>query len=181
MEIQMTYAEGEWSVGKELRIPLEPEQDEKLAKAVVAAVNRFLKQHGSPIQSQGQVQPVEAEANQAETNPEPEDMTSVPATVEPTVFEPVGRKGMLRLTCPACDTTFFHYSPQKVTEVTCRCGHTIQLDDMAPAKFYCPSCEKEYKLKTNSVQAEITSNCSTCGQLMTARWNAKRFRYEPHG
>lgn len=178
MEIQMTYAEGEWAVGKELQIPLEPEQDEKLAKAVVAAVNRFLKKNG---EVQDQEEPAKAEDEQRETNPVPENLPSVPATVEPTVFEPIGRKGMLRLTCPVCNETFFHYSPQKVTEVTCHCGHTIPLDDVAPAKFYCPSCEKEYKLKTNSVQAEITSNCGTCGQLMTARWNAKRFRYEPHG
>ncbi len=178
MEIKMDYISGMWVAHKNLVLRLAPEQDEKLAKLIETTVSRFRKK----LEKGSEQRTADSEDAPASVAPQPKP-TPAPAPKQTSedseIYQPKGHKGMLRITCPKCKETFYKFTWKRLNEVECNCGNMVQLDDVVPAKFYCPNCEKEYKQLTNSTEAAISSNCGGCHYDMTSTWNAKKHRYEP--
>lgn len=91
---------------------------------------------------------------------------------------PEGVRGLIRLRCQECGSTFGTYLKERQSEITCRCGHHIDLTvPLARYRFTCPYCEKETWGRTNLEDPEITIRCK-CGGDVDLRWNPKEREYQ---
>ena len=89
-----------------------------------------------------------------------------------------GAKGLLRLYCRECGNTFGTFLKERQSEITCRCGHQIDLTaPLALYRFTCPYCQHEGWGKTNSEDPEITIRCK-CGGDVDLRWVPKAKEYQ---
>ena len=91
---------------------------------------------------------------------------------------PEGARGLLRLYCQECGNTFGTFLKERQSEITCRCGHHIDLTaPLARYRFTCPYCEKEAWGQTNLEDPEITIRCK-CGGNVDLRWVPKAKEYQ---
>ena len=91
---------------------------------------------------------------------------------------PEGVRGLIRLRCQECGSTFGTYLKERQSEITCRCGHHIDLTaPLARYRFTCPYCEKETWGRTNLEDPEITIRCKCSGDV-DLRWNPKEREYQ---
>ena len=89
-----------------------------------------------------------------------------------------GVRGLIRLRCPECGSTFGTYLKERQSEIACRCGYHIDLTaPLARYRFICPYCEKETWGRTNLEDPEITIRCK-CGGDVDLRWNPKEREYQ---
>lgn len=92
--------------------------------------------------------------------------------------QPEGAKGLLRLYCRECGNTFGTFLKERRSEITCRCGHHIDLTvPLALYRFTCPYCQHEGWGKTNSEDPEIEVQCK-CREMITVRWNPDAREYQ---
>lgn len=91
---------------------------------------------------------------------------------------PEGARGLLRLYCRECGNTFGTFLKERQSEITCRCGHQIDLTaPLALYRFTCPYCQHECWGKTNSEDPEIEVQCK-CREMVTVRWNRDAREYQ---
>lgn len=91
---------------------------------------------------------------------------------------PEGARGLLRLYCRECGNTFGTFLKERQSEITCRCGHHIDLTaPLALYRFTCPYCQHEGWGKTNSEDPEIEVQCK-CREMITVRWNPDAREYQ---
>lgn len=91
---------------------------------------------------------------------------------------PEGARGLLRLYCRECGNTFGTFLKERQSEITCRCGHQIDLTaPLALYRFTCPYCQHEGWGKTNSEDPEIEVQCK-CREMVTVRWNRDAREYQ---
>lgn len=91
---------------------------------------------------------------------------------------PEGVRGLIRLRCQECGSTFGTYLKERQSEITCRCGHHIDLTaPLARYRFTCPYCQHEGWGKTNSEDPEIEVQCK-CREMVTVRWNPDAREYQ---
>lgn len=91
---------------------------------------------------------------------------------------PEGAKGLLLLYCRECGNIFGTFLREYQSEITCRCGHHIDLTvPLARYRFTCPYCQHEGWGKTNSEDPEIEVQCK-CREMVTVRWNPDAREYQ---
>jgi len=100
------------------------------------------------------------------------------ATPKPAIIKPEGAKGLLRLHCQECGSTFGTFLKEYRKDFTCKCGHKIDLNiPMARYTCTCPYCENIGWGRTNLEGPETEVECK-CGEKITLRWDpdAKEYR-----
>ena len=108
--------------------------------------------------------------------PDPQPMPTIaPASKPDGPIE--GARGLLRLHCRECGSTFNTFLRDLQTDLACRCGHHIDLTvPLARYHFTCPCCEKETWGKTNLEDPNITIRCK-CGSNIDLWWVPKAKEY----
>ena len=90
---------------------------------------------------------------------------------------PEGARGLLRLRCPECGSTFGTFLKERQRDIACKCGHRIDLTaPLARYRFTCPYCEKDTWGQTNLEDPEITLRCR-CGMDVDVMWVPKAKEY----
>ena len=109
---------------------------------------------------------------------EPEEAPAPAGGGQTSDKRPEGARGLLRLYCRECGNTFGTFLKELQSEITCRCGHHIDLTvPLARYRFTCPHCGKESWGKTNLEDPELTARC-ICGEDVVMRWNSKEREYQ---
>lgn len=132
----------------------------------------------APTEPEGQEGP--AQAQETAQQPEGPAEAAAPPQNDGLTHEqpPQGAKGLLRLRCRECGNIFGTFLRDPQTEITCKCGHRIDLTaPLARYRFTCPYCEKEGWGRTNLEGPEITIRCK-CGGDVDLRWNSKAREYQ---
>lgn len=119
--------------------------------------------------------------------PEPETQAPITPTEQPgPEVKPTpppgekagGARGLLRLQCPECGSTFGTFLREYQTEIACKCGHQIDLTvPLGRYRFTCPYCEKETWGQTNLEDPDITVRCK-CGGDVELHWAPKAKEYQ---
>jgi ribosomal protein S27E len=85
--------------------------------------------------------------------------------------------GFLHVKCEACGKTKSFNAKQPLTYYICgECGARTDLVDMAPVHINC-KCGKDFKYRTNMVEAQFTMDCFACGAPVDLELNGKRNAY----
>lgn len=136
-------------------------------------------QPDTPAQPEPEGQGGPAQAQEMEQQPEGPAEDAVPQGAGPAHERPPqGTRGLLRLRCGECGSTFGTFLRDFQTEITCKCGQPIDLTaPLARYHFICPYCEKETRGRTNLEDPEITIRCK-CGGDIDLRWNPKEREYQ---
>ena len=109
---------------------------------------------------------------------EPEEAPAPAGGGQTSDKRPEGARGLLRLYCRECGNTFGTFLKERQSEITCRCGHHIDLTaPLALYRFTCPYCQHEGWGKTNSEDPEIEVQCK-CREMVTVRWNRDAREYQ---
>lgn len=91
-----------------------------------------------------------------------------------------GYKGFLLIRCSGCGREYFINAREPETESTCRyCGQVTRLENLASAELYCRKCDRTWRYRTNSEEAEVSCSCINCGEELSSQWNSKLRRYMP--
>lgn len=116
---------------------------------------------------------------QCDRQSEAEEPEEAPAPAVGTSSErPEGARGLLRLYCQECGSSFGTFLREYQSVITCRCGHHIDLTvPLARYRFTCPYCQHEGWGKTNSENPEIEVQCK-CHEMVTVRWNPDAREYQ---
>lgn len=111
--------------------------------------------------------------------PEPEVASPPVQTVTtPSAEKPMGVRGLLHVRCPECDNIFGTFLREYQTDISCKCGHRIDLTvPLARFAYTCPYCEQTRYGRTNLEDAEITVRCK-CGGDVILRWDTQAREYQ---
>lgn len=110
------------------------------------------------------------------SDPQEEAPTVKPYYMDPAEDRP-GVTGPLQIYCDECEAVFFLWAKELTTEVTCRCGHTIELTKgLAKFHYTCPCCERRRTGYTNIVDPSFETKCG-CGNQIVLNWDKKRREY----
>lgn len=148
------------------------EEIAKAKKTIQRLMNEYAPVAKAPAPADDPVEP-EMESQAPTGSPEQEGETDPPPEKKPD-----GARGLLRLYCRECGNTFGTFLKELQSEITCRCGHHIDLTvPLARYRFTCPHCGKESWGKTNLEDPELTARC-ICGEDVVMRWNSKEREYQ---
>ena len=124
------------------------------------------------------IKATEPESTQDPPEPEAHEAAATEPGEQTSDKRPEGAKGLLRLCCRECGNTFGTFLREYQSEITCRCGHHIDLTaPLARYRFICPYCQHEGWGKTNSEDPEIEVQCK-CREMITVRWNPDAREYQ---
>ncbi len=128
-----------------------------------------------PSPTEPDAQTDETPVDQQEQQTEP----SAPQSAAPIPDKKPDRvKGLVRLRCSECGSTFGTFLREYQSEIVCKCGHSIDLTaPLAKYRFTCPYCEKKTWGHTNLEDPDITIKCK-CGGDVNLWWNPKTKEYQ---
>ena len=149
-------------------------------KPIVISADKAQSDH-APAQTAALIaeQAVAASEPATAANPATLERKPTPAPVPPPKPDrPLeGVRGMIHLRCEGCGKTLATSLKMKQQEITCRCGHTIDLTKpLARFRYTCPYCEMERWGLTNLEDSNICIKCK-CGGTVDLQWESKAKEY----